>query len=69
MFRSKTVSSVVASFQKTVDDLNKIAASKAQDAEDADVIIEATTKYKEDALKEGERAIKIAMKINGMIEV
>ena len=70
MFGKKnTVDAVLSSFNKAVEELNKIVAHSGEVVDNANADIVYITETKEKAIAEGERAAAIAIKINKMITV
>jgi hypothetical protein len=67
MFQRKTVQSVVASFQKTIDDLNEINNRENQNVDRINVEIAQLEAEKQNSLEEGNAAIAIASKIRKLI--
>lgn len=67
MFQRKTVQSVVASFQKTIDDLNEINNRENQNVDRINVEIAQLEAEKQNSLQEGNAAIAIAAKIRKLI--
>ena len=67
MFQRKTVQSIVASFQKTIDDLNEINNRENQNVDRINVEIAQLEAEKQNSLQEGNAAIAIAAKIRKLI--
>lgn len=67
MFQRKTVQSVVASFQKTIDDLNEISNRENQNVDRITTEIAQLEAEKQNSLEEGNAAIAIAAKIRKLI--
>lgn len=67
MFQRKTVQSVVASFQKTIDDLNEINNRENQNVDRINVEIAQLEAEKQNSLEESNAAIAIAAKIRKLI--